>query len=186
MKTVEVTIEGITSLLIHKFAADGDDNARPADLQKRDPREEAERAAYRFDDGAMYFPGAAIMRLLREAGANHKTKGSRRSTKYLVPSAVLVPQEAIGLHNGKPITDFEVDSRPVTIPSTKGKIMRHRPRLDAWQATFTLEIDETILSCAFIQQLLEEGGKRIGIGDFRPEKGGPFGRFRITSWKETK
>ena len=30
--------------------------------------------------------------------------------------------------------DAEVDSRPVVIPSTKGRIMRHRPKLETWQA----------------------------------------------------
>jgi hypothetical protein len=34
-----------------------------------------------------------------------------------------------------------------------------------------------------IHQLFEEGGRRIGIGDFRPERGGPYGRFAIVSWE---
>jgi hypothetical protein len=83
----------------------------------------------------------------------------------------------------KPYTDFEVDARPVTIPATKGRIMRYRPRWDAWKMRFGLEIDEDMLALDDAQMLLTEGGSSYGIGDFRPEKSGPFGRFVIESWQ---
>ena len=43
-------------------------------------------------------------------------------------------------------------------------------------------INPDVLDEDVIQQLLTEGGERIGIGDFRPEKGGPFGVFLIKEW----
>jgi hypothetical protein len=98
-------------------------------------------------------------------------------------------QDKIDLLNGdgkSNVKDYEVDSRPVTIPSTKGKVMRHRPRFDQWSMRFTLRINEDILPVDFVQLLLTEGGQQIGIGDFRPEKSGPFGTFQITSWQEQK
>lgn len=185
MKTVTVEITGTTPLLQHRFgeAAEQGKSTRRMLVQNELPRDAAERAAYRAPDGTLYLPGAAISRLLREAGGNHKQVGSRKSLKYIIPAAVLVPADTITLHNGKPLTDYEVDSRPVTIPATKGRIMRHRPRLDEWQATFLLEIDEAILPVEIIHQLLTEGGTGLGLGDFRPEKGGPFGRFRVTHWE---
>lgn len=190
MKTITVTIEGVASLLQHRFGeqAEGDVQAstRLVGVQRGTPREEAEKVTYRFPDGSHYHPGASIARLLREAGSNHKIKGSRKSVKFAVPSAVIVTEDAIPLidpDTNAPITDFEVDSRPVVIPATKGRVMRHRPRHDRWQMTFHLDIDDDMLPVTFVQQLLEEGGRKLGIGDFRPEKGGPFGRFAITSWK---
>jgi hypothetical protein len=153
------------------------------------PRQAAEKVCYKNKDGQFYFPGAAIARLLREAGGNHKLKNSRKSIKYIVPAAILVPQDTIIITNGDgktPAKDFEVDSRPVVIPATKGRIMRHRPRFDNWSASFSVEVDDDMLPVEFIQQLLTEGGSKIGIGDFRPEKGGPFGRFRVTEFKQQK
>jgi hypothetical protein len=35
-----------------------------------------------------------------------------------------------------------------------------------------------------VNKLLVEGSQQIGIGAFRPEKGGPFGTFLVTEWKE--
>jgi hypothetical protein len=182
MKTYSVSIKGTTPLLQHRFGeqteGEGAKASRNILVNRGTPREEAEKVVYRNANREFYFPGAAISRLLREAGSNHKLKGSRKSAKFVIPAAVLVLDDGITICNGdaKPIKDFEVDSRPVTIPATKGRIMRHRPRFDQWSARFNIRINEQLLPVDFIQQLLTEGGQQIGIGDFRPEKGGPFGQ----------
>jgi hypothetical protein len=189
MKLFNVEIRGDTPLLQHRFSDESSQGSgtRKVLVNRGTPRDEAEKVCYRNDSG-FYFPGAAIGRLLREAGGNHKLRGSRKSAKYVVPAAVLVMADAITVNNGdgKPAKDFEVDSRPVTIPATRGRIMRHRPRFDVWSAKFVLRINEDILPIEFVQTLLSEGGMQIGIGDYRPEKGGPFGTFQVTSWEETK
>jgi hypothetical protein len=187
--TIEATIRGLSPLLQHRFGeqSEAEDATRAQLLRQGTPREQAEAVCYRDGAAYCYFPGQAIARMLREAGGNHKQKSTRRSVKYIIPAAVIVPSDAISIltDTDKPklVNDFEVDSRPVTIPATKGRIMRHRPRWDTWRASFALEIDETVLPVDLIHQLLEEGGRRVGIGDFRPEKGGPFGRFEVLTWK---
>ena len=62
--------------------------------------------------------------------------------------------------------------------------MRHRPRIDEWRAKFTLRINPKILPVELIHRLLQDGGEQNGVGDFRPEKGGPFGVFRVIRWSE--
>ena len=115
-------------------------------------------------------------------------RGSRKSAKFVVPAAVRVIEIDVSIFNGDDslIKDFEVDSRPVTIPATKGKIMKHRPRFDVWSAKFNLNINTDMLEEAFVQQLLAEAGQAQGIGDFRPNRLGSFGCFRVTSWKPIK
>jgi len=191
MRTIEVTIAGTTPLLQHRFAEDSEVSVgratRRVNFKAELPRETAERSAYRDVGGALYFPGAAISRLLREAGSGHKQRGSRRSLRFVVPAAVMVLDDAIPLFEadgGARAKDFEVDARPVTIPATKGRVMRYRPRLDAWAAKFRVRVNEDVLSAEVVHQLLVEGGQQIGIGDFRPERGGPFGMFRIIHWNE--
>jgi hypothetical protein len=60
--------------------------------------------------------------------------------------------------------------------------MRHRPRLNAWHLEGTLEIDDDMLEPSLVHQLLSEGGSKLGLLDYRPEKGGPFGKFAVVSW----
>jgi hypothetical protein len=188
MKTFCVTITGIAPLLQHRFddAAALEEGTRAVHVQKEDPRTIAERNAHRTTEGSLFLPGAAIARLLREAGGAHKQRGSRKSLKYIIPAAVLVLEDEIVLRDphGTPLTEFEVDTRSVVIPSTKGRVLRHRPRLNSWGAEFSLEIDETVLDPTTVHQLLTEGGTRVGLGDYRPEKGGPFGRFQVVAWAE--
>ena len=65
-------------------------------------------------------PSACITRMVSEAGASHKLTGSRKSAKYAVYAAVFIPTETLTILNGDgktPAADFEVDSRPVVIPS---------------------------------------------------------------------
>lgn len=190
---ITAQIVGVTPMLQHRFGeqaeVEGTKATRNVVVDRGTPREEATKFLYRDKAGHIYFPGAAIARLLREAGGSHKMKGTRKTVKFVVPACVLVLDDAITVCNGDgttPIADFEVDSRPVTIPATKGRIMRHRPRFDQWSANFTLRINDTLLPVELIHRLLTDGGEQIGIGDFRPEKGGPFGTFRVTRWDEKK
>ena len=190
MQTIEGSICGVTSLLQHRFAETNEvDPATRTIVQNRGtPREQAESVVYRNGDH-FFFPGTWIAGAITEAGGSHKLRGSRKSAKYVVPAAVRVKEIEIPICNGdgKSLAkDFEVDSRPVTIPATKGKIMRHRPRFDHWSAKFTITINDKLLPEDFVQQLLTEAGEQQGIGDFRPNKRGPFRCFRIVSWARVK
>ena len=189
IKTATATVRGLTpGLLMHRWA-ENDEAEAPTRLVNEDrgtARDQAERSAYRAPDGTLYVPAQCFQRLLIESGKPHKQRGSRSSLRWVVPAAVIVTAEAITLADskGKPLTDFEVDSRPVVIPATKGRVMRHRPKVEEWQASIPLEVDTDILPTSMIHQLLEEGGRRLGIGDYRPEKTGPYGRFAIVSWED--
>lgn len=189
MKRINVEIRGITPLLIHRFGEQTEQAkaTRKQMVKTVDPREEATKNAYIAPDGTYYFNAFSIAGAMGNAGANHKMRGSRKSLRFVVPSAVLVPSDSITILNGDgPARGFEVDSRPVTIPATKGRVMRHRPRFDNWGARFELVVNDDLLEVETAHQLLTEAGVSIGIGDFRPEKRGPFGTFRVTLWEEIK
>lgn len=185
-KSIDVQIVGTTPMLQHRFeeSAEQAKPTRKVVVEHGTPREQAEKVVYRNGNG-FYFPGSWIFGSIVEAGGNHKLRGSRKSAKFVVPAAVRVLEPDISLLNGdgKLVKDFEVDSRPVSIPATKGRIMRHRPRFEQWSAKFTLVVNTDLLPEEFVQKLLSEAGEQQGIGDYRPNRKGPFGCFRITSWK---
>lgn len=187
MKTIEVEIRGTAPLLVHRFGeqAEAEKPTRAVVAKTRDPREEATQCAYIAPDGTFFFSAFAIPNAMGAAGANHKMKGSRKSLRFVVPSAVRMTCDTVTILNGKgPAESFEVDARPVTIPATKGRIMRYRPRFNDWGARFELIVNDDQLAVDMAHQLLVEAGQGIGIGDFRPEKRGPFGTFRVTQFSE--
>lgn len=189
VKPIDVEIRGVTPLLIHRFTEQAETAASTRKLKASqvDPREEAEQHAYIAKDGTYYFNAFAIPNAMGNAGSNHKMRGSRKSLRFVVPSAVRMDTDTVTILNGTgPAKNFEVDSRPVTIPATKGRIMRHRPRFNEWGAKFRLYVDDSVLDLSVAHQLLNEAGQTIGIGDFRPEKRGPFGTFRVTKFEESK
>ena len=189
MKLINIEIRGIQPLLMHRFGEDAETSssgkARGVVQNRGTPREQAEKVAYRHPDGTFYISAFAIPNAMGAAGTNYKMPGSRKSMRFIVPSAIRIFEPTITVMNGSgPATDYEVDSRPVTIPATKGRVMRHRPRFDCWGLKFSIGVDDTLMNVEDAHMLLEQSGLSIGIGDFRPEKRGPFGTFRVTRFEE--
>lgn len=187
LKTVRVEIRGTSPLLVNRFdeEAESESKTRRVATANAGPRETATKNAYVAPDGTYYFSAFSIPGCMGAAGSVHKVRGTRRSLRFVVPSAVRMESDVVTILNGKgPADHFEVDSRPVTIPATKGRVMRHRPRFNDWGAGFTLIVNDDLLSVDMAHQLLNEAGVSIGVGDFRPEKRGPFGTFRVVRFEE--
>jgi hypothetical protein len=173
-KTVKVTIKGDTALLMHAFPMEPVEH-----IAKKTKEEQAELAAYRNpDSNELYIPGVNIQRTLVNGATYSKGKG-RGSLQKSAAACILVTPERCGLGQ----TTYIIDSRPVVVPATKGRIIRHRPRLDTWHVTFDLEYDPDLLTEPQVRRIIEDSGKRVGLLDFRPEKKGPFGRFSIVGWE---
>ena len=190
MKRFKVTIEGTTPLLMHAFTDAAQieaTEATRASLQgdRGNPQEQAEGALYKDEAGNIVIPQPNLLRCLIDAGKYFKAGRGKVSTQKtsLIPACVDIPGAVIPLQHKQPWT---VDTRPVRIPATGGRILRHRPCFDDWLLNFELEIDTDILTAKVIRDILDAAGKRVGLGDFRPDCKGPFDKFVVTQWKEQR
>jgi hypothetical protein len=43
-------------------------------------------------------------------------------------------------------------------------------------------VDLEMISLRLFREIVDKAGKAIGLGDFRPDNKGPFGRFVVTRW----
>lgn len=150
------------------------------------PRDQAEKKIYRDSNGHPVIPGPNIFSSIIQAGVYHKS-GKRQITSKggsLVPAglSIIEIETPILIPGTKKQAVFEVDSRTGVNPSTGGRVMIHRARFDAWELSFTMEVDEAIFDEAMIRLLVDDAGRRVGLGDFRPAKRGPFGRFKVVHW----
>jgi hypothetical protein len=172
---IEVRIKGISALLMHAFPLE----PMPEGSAKLTAEEQAKYSEYRDPDtGILYIPGIAIQRCFVSAASYSKGKGRASLQKQVAACLNIVP-ERVSLR----VAEYIIDSRPVVIPATKGRIMRHRPRLDEWNCSFIIEYDDGLLSQKEIRKIVDDAGSRVGLLDFRPEKKGPFGRFMVTQWE---
>ena len=188
---IKVTIEGLTPLLMNRFTEEAaiqvGDGASAVFGGDKDgtPREQAELCAYRQEDtGELFWPGPNIFSCLIESGKFQKVGRSKLTTQKssLVPGMLQVADIIIPFGT----KDFEVDSRRVVNPSTGGAHIKHRARLNDWRLTFTLDVETDLLSLKSARQLVDDGGRRCGTGDYRPSKKGPFGRFVVVNWDVKK
>jgi hypothetical protein len=192
---IQVKIQGLTPLLMHKFVAGADKITK--DML---PRVVAETYTYRNKDGELYIPSDAILKSMQNAGKWHKVGRSAitNSKSSLVPAGVSI-SAVFGDGNIKGLSlstiecllgtkDFEVDSRPVVNNNIKARLMCHRPRLDQWETNFEMEVDDEIFHDSKmgtekrIRMVLDDAGKKVGLLSFRPACGGSFGRFVVTKW----
>jgi len=173
---VKVTIRGIAPLLMHAFPLE------PITAFEKLPKEkQAEHAAYRDPDSKeLYVPGIAIQRCLIQAATYSKGKG-RASLQKETAASVLVSPERVSLGQ----KNYAIDSRPVVVPATKGRVIRHRPRIEPWELTFDVEFDPTLMTEPQLRKVIDDAGSRVGLLDFRPEKKGSFGRFMVVAWNGT-
>jgi len=184
---VAVTIEGTTPLILNRFtdAAQGASTTGTRGTMIGDrgtPLEQAAQKLYIGIDGkTLIMPQPNLFRMIIDSGTFFKAGKSKITTQKssMIPACVDVRGVEIPIQHNEP---WQVDTRPVRIPSTGGRILAHRPMFHDWQLSFEAEIDTELLSMKMFRELIDAGGKRIGIGDFRPACKGPFGKFVVTSW----
>lgn len=57
--------------------------------------------------------------------------------------------------------------------------IRHRAEFTDWSAVLTVDFNAAVMTPAQIVTLIEAGGFGCGVGDWRPEKDGTYGRFHV-------
>lgn len=185
---INVTIKGISPILMNRFTAESEmelsSGTRPTTKEKLPPREAADKVAYKDNKGNLYVPGECVLACIVEAGRFHKLGKNKVTTQKtsMITGGIQINELVLPLNTKK----FEVDSRRVVNPSTQGAVIKHRPRLDNWLLTFSLDVDETIFPESFVRELLDTAGKRCGLLDYRPSRKGPFGRFVVSDWSNGK
>lgn len=187
METIRVTIAGKTPLLVHRFTDAAQQEATTAARastvgDRGTPKAQAEESLYKDEDGNLIIPQPNLFRAVLDAGKFFKNGRSKVTTQKssLIPACVEIEELAIPIEHDEPWT---VDTRPVRIPSTGGRILRHRACFNDWALSFTLRVDTEILSTKLLRDIVDAAGTRIGLGDFRPDCKGPFGKFVVTKWE---
>jgi hypothetical protein len=187
---INIRLVGVTPLICNRFydeAALAASEGTRSSMVARDrgtPKEMAEKKLYTShgDGGAPMIPQPNLLRCLIDGGQFHKAGKSQitTSSKSMLFGAFDIVAAEIAIEHSQPWT---VDTRAVVIPSTKGRILTHRPRFDDWALSFVATLDCDIVPEKLMRKIVDDAGSRIGLGDFRPARKGPYGRFRVDLWQ---
>jgi hypothetical protein len=180
MREIKATIEGLSHLLMHNIAGmkrsqGGRRNVIPAD------EEYARDHAYWLDEqhSSLAIPARNIHASF--LGASTKFKVGRSSLKSLVSSAIHIGPELISLSK----KDYLIDVQSVVIK--KDRVFRARAKVWPWSATFSIFFDDEWISIDVMQitmpELIKTAGKTVGLMDFRPQKNGSYGTYRLARYE---
>lgn len=178
MKTVKIELTGESPLLMNNPASMMEEQSSTKKTAKYDIKKDAEKLAYKDAKGVLYVPAAAIKGCL--IGGASYVKFGKYAAKPLIAGGVRIRPEKVSLG----IKKYDIDVRTVVIQ--KARVVKGRPMIRNWKISFELEYDETLIpdAKAALKPIFEDAGKRVGLLDFRPQKLGDFGRFKISKWEE--
>lgn len=179
MQEFNVTIEGVTPLLQNRFLEaqlEGGSKKKTGAERALDPHAKL----YVLPDGTIYQPAVCITRCLVDAGKNFQIKGKRKATySKLFGSSIAVEPDAIPHKNQKWIP-FSISA---VNPMTKGRMMVVRPMFQEWKLSFALQVLDEGITMEVVKEALDYAGMYVGIGDWRPEKKGKYGKFIVTKFE---
>jgi hypothetical protein len=186
---IAIRIQGKTPLLLNRFtdaaaiAATSGTRGSSAGGDRGTPREIAESKLYKDEDGKLCIPQPNLLRCIVDGGSFHKIGKKQVTTakSSLVYASADVDGTMIAIKHKQP---WVVDTRPIVIPSTGGRILAYRPRFDDWELDFQIELETDIIGVKLFRSIVDDAGQKIGLGDFRPSKKGPYGRFVVVHWSE--
>jgi hypothetical protein len=176
-----VTVDGIKPLMTHNPQSMGGSSGPVRGSRVPAPEVEAEAGTYRMEDGVCAIKGESFRAALLNAASAWRIK---RGTAKRMVAHIVVVEEMLPLYrrDGSPIRDYVIDSRRAIVQGQG--IIRNRPKFDEWSCEFTIEFEPLLIdnNPQLLVDILADGGNRFGVGDYRPEHNGYFGRFRIRSW----
>ncbi len=176
--TFNVQVQGLTPLLINRFHKDAAAEATSGSHSRKErlsPEEDAASRLYSNGHGP-FFPAENIRQSIIAAAGRHKI-GRRAATSDVAAATYVSPFE-IPLQG-----EWHVDARAIVIPATKGRVLRYRPMFDEWSLNFNLQLDTDLVSERLMRDIVTDAGRLVGVGDFRPARKGPYGRFQVVTWE---
>jgi hypothetical protein len=178
---IKVQIEGTTPILFNRFRdtqIEGKSKKRTGAIAESD----IEDKLYKYEE-KICIPSVYLKNCIMEASKQFKIVGKGKSTySKIVASTVDVSPFMIELN----VKKYEVFRISAVNPMTKGRMMTERPKFDKWGCEFEIILNDPAVPSSVINEILEHAGKYVGVGDWRPEKKGMFGKFMITSFKVVK
>lgn len=175
---VTVAIEGVADLLFHRWTNEAvEQKASSPKGSKTRKTDDVESYVYRDSSGQLCIPGEYLRQaVIGAAKFMPDPRSPRKSAIDLYKAGViaLTPLAPLG------VKDWDyLDRRRVML--MRNGITRVRPAmLKGWKAQFDLLVNlPEYIPPAVLNQVIQQAGRLIGIGDFRPT----YGRFVVTHFE---
>lgn len=188
MQSVTLKLVGMSSMLLHSDRGanplNPDAIAHKVLTSKRKKTDEDHLAIARSEYLMSFYEGDEVaipstnIKAAITNGAKFNKLGSAFNRSVMI-FADMVPIQYTGPKSKEKmwLDPSCVDARSVKVGTAR--LIRYRPRLNDWSLIVDVAFDENMSEKAQIVTAAENAGRYIGLGDYRPQNGGPFGRFSV-------
>jgi hypothetical protein len=176
-QAINITLVGDSPLIMHKWS----EKAKKAMLDKqmkkasqgkvaKDPKADFEGSIYYREDGSYGFPATGV----KDSAVS--------SCRYIDGMEKKMTFTKGAFHINEELVKIEGTPEPredmVRIAMGTADI-RYRAEFKEWKTTFTVVYNANVISEEQIVNLFNIGGFAVGVGEWRPAKGGSFGRYHV-------
>ncbi len=184
MKVVNVELESISPYSQSQaFRTEKPGEETHADFEKRIWRERIHATA----DGHVFIPPMSFKNCISSAAKflSIKIPGKRGKTFTAIFESGIIVMEPLIL----PVMASDVDGEWLFVPSDGkrgggSRVWKCFPVIPTWSGTITIHVLNALITKKVLEEHLEAAGMFIGIGRFRPEKNGFYGRYKATNISE--
>jgi hypothetical protein len=172
-----VTLKGQTPLITHRFGErartaieDKQQGAARTAKPPRDPEAEFRDSLYPLGEDCYGFPAAGVKKALVCAGGRFADE-----QMTVLRGVINVQGDLLEIQAPAP----RMRSDRVRIDGGRTSSIAYRPAFWPWTIDVPIVFNAALLTEAKVLNLVQLAGFSIGIGDWRPEKGGTFGTFAL-------
>ena len=181
-----VPIVGTSPLVVHRFSEKAKRQmldamqGRKSPKEPKDPQAEYEAAFYKFKDGGTGFPCIAF-KAATIGGARFYSGVTMTALKQFMffQGEPGVEGQKLVRIEGEPKLREDV----VTV-GRNGTDLRYRPEFAEWSTTLDVIYVTSALTRGSVLSLIDAGGLGVGIGEWRAERNGDFGGYKIDQSRE--
>lgn len=133
-------------------------------------------------DGKVFIPPMAFKMCLDNAasmlGRQIPGKGKSTYTKFFL-SGVLVMEPIVLPMTKEDVSQDRVYCNADGKRGSGKRVWRNFPRIDSWEAAVPFHVLADEITPDVFEEHLRQAGAFVGIGRFRPQSGGFYGRFEV-------
>lgn len=182
-ETIIVPIVGTSPLIVHRFSEKAKRamldimQGRKTPKEPKNPQADYEGAFYRLEDGRSGMPMIAF-KAATVGGARfyHSVTMTALRQFMFFDGTIGVDGQQLAIIEGEPRMREDV----VRV-NRGGSDLRYRPEYPQWRTELSVTYVKSALTQGSVLSLIDAGGIGVGVGEWRPEKGGDFGRYTVDS-----
>lgn len=177
LQTMTVTVIGDSPLICHAWSAKAkrqilDKQMKRARARKeaKDPEQDYADSLYRLPNGRYGFPAVAFKSSMVSACrfAEGVKMTEARGAVHLIGETVTI--------QGEPTPREDMVRVGMGVAD-----IRYRGQFEQWQATLLIQFNANVVSAEQVINLLNTAGFGVGVGEWRPERNGSYGRFHVAT-----